>query len=308
IAVVVAAIFWTWLWGPIGLIISTPLTLCAVVLGRHIEQLSFLDVLLGSRSALRPSESLYQRLLAGDTDEAQEQLEEFTDEHGVVDYFDNVAIEALQIASSDFRARKLSNSDATEFRSKFEELIALAEELDQKESAEPNSTSPAPAQVNGTQILCLPGRGPFDGLAAAALSYLIGRDGIDASTGIAEASSRQKLYSLEIKDVVLACVLYLDVRGVPANARLLIRHLRQRNPEAKIVFGLVQKSTTEAQEKLSKLGADEYVSSFQEVLCIARTAVKKPVSLPTQRESPANRAGLSSFIGCEAGRSIPNPR
>src|SRR5690242_2867897 len=107
IAVVVAAIFWTWLWGPIGLIISTPLTLCAVVLGRHIEQLSFIDILLGSRPALRPSESLYQRLLADNADEAEEQLEELAGEHSLVDYYDNVAIEALQIASSDFRAGKL---------------------------------------------------------------------------------------------------------------------------------------------------------------------------------------------------------
>src|SRR6185437_2960006 len=75
IAVVIAAIFWAWLWGPIGLIISTPLTLCAVVIGSHFEQLSFINVLLGTQPALTPSETLYQRLLAGDLDEAQEQAE-----------------------------------------------------------------------------------------------------------------------------------------------------------------------------------------------------------------------------------------
>jgi len=75
LAVVVAAIFWSWLWGPIGLILSMPLTLCLVVLGRHVERLEFLDVLLGDRPALTSVESFYQRILAGDADEAQDHAE-----------------------------------------------------------------------------------------------------------------------------------------------------------------------------------------------------------------------------------------
>jgi predicted PurR-regulated permease PerM len=288
IAVVVAAIFWTWLWGPIGLIISTPLTLCAVVLGRHIEQLSFIDILLGSRPALRPSESLYQRLLAGDTDEAQEQLEELAGEHSLVDYFDNVAVEALQMASADFRARKLSHSDAAELRAKFEELIEFAEEFDEKEAPESGPVSTAPALHSGGRILCLPGRGPFDGLAAAMLSDVIEREGVEATASVAEAYSRQKLHSLEMKDIALVCVLYLDARGVPANARLLIRDLKRRNPDAKVVFGFVQKSAADIREKLSKLGADEYVSSLREVLEITRTLIKTPAEVT---RSPVQSAG-----------------
>src|SRR3546814_12629673 len=69
LAVIAAAIFWTWLWGPVGLLLSTPLTVCLVVLGRHVPQFAFLDVLLGSEPVLSPQESLYQRLLAGDQDE-----------------------------------------------------------------------------------------------------------------------------------------------------------------------------------------------------------------------------------------------
>src|SRR6202000_2968026 len=74
-AVVIVAIFWSWIWGPIGLILSTPLTLCLVVLGRHVRYLEFFDVLLGDRPALTPVETLYQRLLAGDTDEVLDQAE-----------------------------------------------------------------------------------------------------------------------------------------------------------------------------------------------------------------------------------------
>jgi predicted PurR-regulated permease PerM len=75
VAVVVAAMFWTWLWGPIGLLLSTPLTVCLDVLGRHIDRLRFLDVLLGSKSALKPPESFYHRILSGNSGEAFEQAE-----------------------------------------------------------------------------------------------------------------------------------------------------------------------------------------------------------------------------------------
>ncbi len=287
IAVVVAAIFWTWLWGPIGLIISTPLTLCAVVLGRHIEQLSFIDILLGSRPALRPSESLYQRLLADNVDEAEEQLEELAGEHSLLDYYDNVVIEALQIASSDFRAGKLSHSDADRLRSNFGELIDFAQEVDQRESAKPQPKGAAPTPVSSTSmILCMSGRGPFDRLAAMMLSQLIAREGMAAATRIVEASSRQQLSSLELKDIALICVLYIDTRALAANARLLVSRLRQRNPDAKIFLGLVQKSDQAYQEKLSKIGADDYSSSLKELLETAQALTEGPSSRPTSPTPP----------------------
>lgn len=275
IAVVIAAIFWTWLWGPIGLIISTPITLCAVVLGRHIEQLSFIDILLGSRPALRPSERLYQRLLADNADEAEEQLEELVREHGLLDYYDDVAIEALQIASSDFRAGKLSYSDAERLRSNFEELVDFAQEFDQKEEARHQPASTEPALAATSQLLCLSGRGPFDGLAATMLSQLAERDGL-AATSIAEAFSGQQVSALELNHIALICVLSLDTRTLPTNARLLIRRLKQRNPDARIVFGLVQRSAMAFQEKLSKIGADDYASSLKELLEMAQAARGRP--------------------------------
>ncbi|MFC7610555.1 AI-2E family transporter [Teichococcus aestuarii] len=92
VSVVVAAIFWSWIWGPIGLIIATPLTLCLVVLGRHVDRLEFLDVLLGDRPALTPVENFYQRALAGDPDEVQEQAELLLRERSLCSYYDEVAL------------------------------------------------------------------------------------------------------------------------------------------------------------------------------------------------------------------------
>ncbi|MGI4810334.1 MAG: AI-2E family transporter, partial [Janthinobacterium lividum] len=100
-AVVVAATFWTWLWGPIGLILSTPMTLCLVVTGRHVKRLEFLDVMLGDRPALTPVESFYQRMLANDPDEAQDQAEILLKERSLSSYYDDVALKGLQLAAND---------------------------------------------------------------------------------------------------------------------------------------------------------------------------------------------------------------
>ncbi len=100
-AVIVAAIFWGWLWGPIGLIMSTPLTLVLVVLGRHVKRLEFFDVLLGDRPPLTPVESFYQRMLADNSDEAQSQAELLLKERSLSSYYDEVVLKGLRLAAAD---------------------------------------------------------------------------------------------------------------------------------------------------------------------------------------------------------------
>ena len=94
-AVIVSALFWSFLWGPIGLILSTPFTVLLVVLGRHVEHLEFLDVLLGDRAALTPVENFYQRILAGDPDEARDHAEVLLKERPLIAYYDDVALKGL---------------------------------------------------------------------------------------------------------------------------------------------------------------------------------------------------------------------
>jgi len=101
VAVVASATFWTALWGPIGLVLATPLTVCLVVLGRHVERLEFLDVMFGDRPALSPPEIFYQRMLAGDPTEASEKAEEFLKERSLSSYYDEVALKGLQLAHID---------------------------------------------------------------------------------------------------------------------------------------------------------------------------------------------------------------
>ena len=101
VAVIASATFWTWLWGPIGLILAAPLTICLVVLGRHVENLKFLDVMLGDEPALTPPELIYQRMLAGDPDEAAEQAENYLRDRPLLAYYDEILVEGLKLAQAD---------------------------------------------------------------------------------------------------------------------------------------------------------------------------------------------------------------
>ena len=100
-AVLVSALFWTWLWGPVGLLLSTPLTVCLVVLGRHVEHLEFLDVLFGDRPALTPVQNFYQRILAGDSEEVLGHAELILQQCALSSYYDEVVLKALELAARD---------------------------------------------------------------------------------------------------------------------------------------------------------------------------------------------------------------
>jgi hypothetical protein len=102
VSVIVAAAFWTSLWGPVGLLLATPLTVCLVVLGRHVNRLEFLEVMLGDRPPLLPEESLYQRALAGDADALVQQARRFLREAPLAAYHDEVALRALALAQADW--------------------------------------------------------------------------------------------------------------------------------------------------------------------------------------------------------------
>ncbi len=132
-AVVIAAIFWTWLWGPIGLVLSTPMTLCLVVLGRHVDRLEFLDVMLGDRPALTPVENFYQRMLADDPDEAQHQAELLLKERSLTAYYDEVAMKGLQLATNDALRGALSADKVERITDNVQSLVADLADHDDRE-------------------------------------------------------------------------------------------------------------------------------------------------------------------------------
>lgn len=129
LAVIVAAIFWTWLWGPLGLVLSTPLTVCLVVLGKHVPQFAFLEVLFADNQVLDAHARLYQRLLAGDPDEAADQAEEFLANAGLATYYTEIALPALLLAERDRARGVLSEDQLQRVIESAETLMASLEEI-----------------------------------------------------------------------------------------------------------------------------------------------------------------------------------
>ena len=188
-AILVSAIFWTVLWGPIGLVLSTPLTVCLVVLGEHVPHLSFLQVLLGDEAVLTPDAHFYQRLLAMDQDEARRVLEEYLKDKSLEEVYDDVLIPALMLAEQDRHRENLDETTAKFICQCTNELI---EELCEQCRVEPNSrtshleTETPRTPSNGDDltrpksIVCLPARDGADEIVAMMLAQLLERAGYQA--------------------------------------------------------------------------------------------------------------------------------
>ena len=265
VSIVIAAIFWTWIWGPVGLLLATPLTLCLVVLGRHVKRLEFLDVLLGDRPALTPVESLYQRMLANDPDEAATQAESLLRERPLSAYYDEVVLRALVMAANDVRRGVLTRDRQLVMR---DAMCSLVDDLDDHEdvtpaperaddgAAAPPSAEQAiphtppldrlapppeslPAVWQGEDaVLCMGGRGPLDDAAATMVAQLVRKHGLGARVIMHEALSRASIGSLDMGPAGAICISYAEATGSPAHLRFLLRRLRQRAPGAVIILAL----------------------------------------------------------------------
>jgi len=245
VAVVVSATFWTWLWGPIGLVLATPLTMCLVVLGRHVERLKFLEVLLGDRPALSPSESAYQRMLAGDPIETTEQAQSLLKDRTLTEYYEQILMGALRLAWADSQRGRLEQPETQRIRDTVSEVVEDLEshkdsrnapvedanpagKLTQLEESVSAEVLPLPPvnQVEGT-VICIPGLGLLDETVAMPFAQLLRREGIPAEAKETETLSLSKLFSLNTKDVALICLCYLE-HATPAQLHYTARRLRRK--------------------------------------------------------------------------------
>jgi predicted PurR-regulated permease PerM len=245
VAVVVAATFWTWLWGPVGLVLSTPLTVCLVVIGRHVERLRFLDVLLGDQPALAPEETFYQRMLAGDPDEAAHQAEVFLKEKSLCDYYDEIAMKGLALAQLDARRGALDQERRGEIKQTIEELIdnlsGREDPIAARDSASIEAVSAGSegkkAPPPKTTVLCVAGGGPLDEAAATMLAQVLVKRGVGARVVPNREVSSSNIFRLDVEGIETIVISYLDPGGF-ANARYLVRRLRRRLPSVRVLLGL----------------------------------------------------------------------
>lgn len=169
LAIIISAIFWSWLWGPLGLMLSTPLTVCLVVLGRHVPQFGVLDVLLGNEPVLEPHEKLYQRLLAGDPNEASDNAEEFLQEEYLVDYYDNVGLPALLLGETDRQRGVLSENQIILVASSSLSLVENLSDIAEEEENEDETASDAGLETGSELELPDGGAAPYCASEAAAV-------------------------------------------------------------------------------------------------------------------------------------------
>jgi predicted PurR-regulated permease PerM len=288
VSVVVSAIFWGWLWGPVGLILSMPLTLCLVVLGRHVNRMRFFDVVLGDQPALTPVESFYQRMLAGDPDEAQDYAEILLRDRSLASYYDEVALKGLLLAANDAQRGVLTSDQILSIEEALEELVGeLADHKDVIEKdiiAVPdpdraeiidaeNSTTETPADA---QILCVAGRGPLDRAASIMLAQLLSRSGLEGRTVSHEAAGRSTIRSLDVTGVAMICLCYLEISGSPSHLRYLLRRLRARMPGVPVLVGIWPTDETALNDDRLRtaIEADYVATSLRDAVMICQRVVR----------------------------------
>jgi predicted PurR-regulated permease PerM len=314
VAIIIAATFWTWLWGPVGLLLSTPLTVCLGVLGRHIPGLHFLDVMIGDEPPLSPAQSFYQRALAGDEDEAVDQAEQMLKRRSLSYVYDTMVLKALILAQIDFRRGLLEPKHIEQINEAVRELVATTADHDDRtperarrakadaEAAEDEDDGPPPPadlpvlekgapERPATPILCVAGRGPFDAAVGLMLSQLLDKHGLGCRCEADSAVSSSNIVRLNSSGVTTVLLSYLDLGGSPAHLRHSIRRIRRQIPDAALVVGLWSHADDETRGRLHETApADLYVYSLHDAVNACLETVTGQWTRPEAAEKAAGDA------------------
>jgi hypothetical protein len=294
VAVVVAAMFWTWLWGPIGLLLSTPLTVCLDVLGRHIDWLRFLDILLGSKSALNPPESFYHRILSGNSDEAFEQAENMLQTDSLSRFYDKVAVEGLRLAAIDAHRGALDLNSLKKIRTAVEGLVADLSQFDDGKLSP--SITPAAGHdksesaglpmlrrdelqgvwASPTAVLCVSGPSPLDEAATTFLAQVFEKHGFGVRMEKHQVVSPGNIFHLGCEGVAVVCVSYIDVGDAPLRARAAVRRVQRQMPNVSVLAGLWGPNKDESGAIRSELKASYYANSLSEAVRLCIRAAQRP--------------------------------
>ncbi len=316
LAIIISAIFWTWLWGPLGLVLSTPLTVCLVVVGRYIPQFEAFDVLFGDRPVLAAHSRLYQRLLVGDTVESTLRAEEVLEDDPIADYYRDVGIPALLLAQADYERGALSQEQLTRIAETADHLLTELDQVVTDELAEATGTNPSadgaedPAPDSGApngligagyRLAILGGRTRLDDLAARMLAQVATADGAQV-TLLSHADLTPSRFA-KVTHADASCVLLNFLDTGPSRASLLhIRRLKRAAPEMRVGLVLWQpsseqnagtqapRSSPEKLAEISEIGADFYAVTMDDALDHAfRDTAPRRVTEPrakSKRRSP----------------------
>ncbi|MDT8854673.1 AI-2E family transporter [Paracoccaceae bacterium Fryx2] len=267
LAIIVCAIFWTYIWGPLGLVLSTPLTVCLVVLGRHVPQFEVFDILFGDEPVLAPHSRLYQRLLAGDPIEATFRAEEALEELYLAEYYRDVGIPALLLGQIDFERGLLTSVQEDRLALSARQLVSelavfVTEELNEaakgtaaaaadaatadldatetgSEAAADGGSARVPALQNtglegvGFKVLSIGGRSKLDDVAAAMLAQSIAAEGAEASELSYMDLTASRFGAISATDA--SCIILNFLDQSPSRGSLLhVRRIKRAVPHLRV--------------------------------------------------------------------------
>lgn len=288
VAIIAAVVFWTWLWGPVGLLLATPLTVCVAVMGRYIPQLGFLNVLLGVEPVLTPEGRLYQRLIALDAEEAIDVAEEYANEHGLQALHDTVVIPALGLAEQDRHRGAIDEArerfvfdtvrkiiEDVEDRKAMKEEAQRKAEAGEAKSADP--PAPAPPVSRAAAALCIVGaHDEADHLAGLALARVLAPADFDARV------IGYPVLAGDLVEQVAECgAKTVCISAVPPQAAIragyLVKRLKSRLPEVKVLVVMwTSEDIARARARLGEAGAEKIVSNLGDAVAQLRELSSQP--------------------------------
>lgn len=272
-AVIISTVFWTWLWGPLGLILAMPMTVCLAVLGRHVEGLEFFEVLLGDAPALTPEQRFYHRALAGDAAEVTYEAELALKDESLQTYLDAVVLPALKAAERDASRGTLDSEQTEKIAGTVKEMLDNLSEFEPRrwfaklrrkpnhdkegeaagglaslQSAEEGDEADAdgvklvdrselsPGWVVDEPVLCIGGRTSLDEAAAAMLAGVLKKRGLGAKALPPEEISAGHIASLAQTEAKLVALSLLELGNGPAVIRYVVRRLRRILPKGTAIL------------------------------------------------------------------------
>ncbi len=306
LAILVAAVFWSVLWGPVGLILSTPLTVCLMLLGRYVPRLAFLEVLLGDEPVLSPAELFYQRLLAMDQDEARKTVEAQLDEQSLEAVYSSVLIPALRLSEEDRhmdavgeRTNEFINQSTREIIDDLGDRVRVhdsAKKSEGKKDAGEDEALPDHSRA-GIQIVCIPARDEADELVGMMFSQILRQAGYSA-TYLAIGTVDDMLQRVGQGNFRIACVSALPPFAV-GQARSLCKRLRSRFPDLMIVIGLwdFAGGVLKAQERVGSNCGHAVATSLAEGLLQVRRVSSLGDSEEPRKSEPVRKDKLEAASG-----------
>ncbi len=326
VAIVLATLFWTIIWGPVGLLLATPLTVCMVVLGRHIEALQFIEILLGDEPALEPHERFYQRLLAGDDAEAADMAEVHLKTQTMSEFYDAVVMPALALAQTDAARGKLSRDRQTDLRNTMRAVIGNLGDYDDKspvvtaDPQEKDGAAPQSSPAAVATVICIAARSALDEVACLMLEQVLSKSGMVVRVVSLDDAATAHLVEAEfIAKTPLVCLSYFGSEKSPAHVRYLTRRLRRSNPTVQLLAGfwMLRDDQAKAEDWRVAAGADLVAVTLRDAADKCSSTVRasnRAVGwsmahrVPTLRPTPLDdgRGLVSSRHRAELGRAGQN--